>query len=53
MKTNQMCNGNCNQGRSCDCVTYVFDGLFTLGFMVTVLAVGGIVGFLVGYLVGE
>ena len=47
------CNGNCNQGRSCDCVTYVFDGLFTLGFMVTVLAVGGIVGFLVGYLVGE
>jgi hypothetical protein len=45
---------NCNQGRSCDCVTdYVFDGLFTLGFRSTVLAVGGIVGFLVGYLVGE
>ena len=48
------CSGNCNQGRRCDCVTdYVFDGLFTLGFMVTVLAAGGIVGFLVGYLVGE
>ena len=44
------CNGNCNQGRQCDCV---FDGLFTLGFMVAVLAVGGIVGFLIGYLVGE
>ena len=47
-------NGNCNQGRSCDCVTdYVFDSLFTLGFLVTVLTIGGIIGFLVCYLVGE
>jgi hypothetical protein len=50
MNINQMCNGNCNQGRSCDCV---FDGLFTLGFFLTVLAVGGIVGFLVGFWMGE
>ena len=54
MNINQMCNGNCNQGRKCDCVTdYVFDGLFTLGFFLTVLAAGGIVGFLVGFWMGE
>lgn len=53
MNNNQVCNGNCDQGRRCDCVTYVFDGFFTLAFLSAVLAVGGIVGFLVGYLVGE
>jgi hypothetical protein len=29
------------------------DGLITLGFFLTVLVAGGIVGFLFGYLVGE
>ena len=47
---NNECNGNCNQGRQCDCV---FDGFFTLGFLSAVLAVGGIVGFLVGFWMGE
>jgi hypothetical protein len=47
---NNGCNGNCNQGRQCDCV---FNGLFTLGFLSAVLAVGVIVGFLVDFLVGE
>jgi hypothetical protein len=45
------CNGNCNQGRSCDCVA--FDSFFTLPFLLAVLAVGGVIGFLIGYLVGE
>ena len=49
-----MCNGNCDQGRRCDCLTSdVFDGLFTLGFAMAMLAAGGIIGFLVGFLVGE
>jgi hypothetical protein len=45
------CNGNCNQGRRCDCV--FDDNFFTLAFLLAVLAVGGVIGFLVGYLVGE
>jgi hypothetical protein len=49
-----MCNGNCDQGRLCDCVTSDFlDGLITLGFAVAMLVAGGIIGFLVGFLVGE
>jgi hypothetical protein len=29
------------------------DGLITLGFAVAMLAAGGVIGFLVGFLVGE
>ena len=50
----KMCNGNCDQGRRCDCLTSdVFDGLITLGFAAAMLAAGGVIGFLVGFLVGE
>jgi len=46
-----MCNGNCDQGRDCSCATeesFLADGLFTLGFALTMLAFGGILGFIAG-----
>ena len=43
-----MCNGNCNQGRRCDCVTSdVFDVLLRLGFAVAMTAAGGVIGWVV------
>lgn len=43
-----MCNGNCDQGRRCDCATSdLFDGLFTLGFAMVMFGLGFGVGCLV------
>jgi hypothetical protein len=47
-----MCNGNCDQGRRCDCVTYVFDGPSFLALLLAGQAIGIVVGFLVGFWMG-